>query len=336
MSIIRAMREESETIKFDNLFTNDLEREQEFDLIFTAEQDDEDLKSVAGDSLIKENGEEVEGEEIEDFLAVNEDGEIVDKNEEAEAESDEPVEDIGTADVEDVTEEKPEAPGIVVNIDADDVNINAASEEKVAESDEGNVGMTINATTVNMSVAAGDIENEKKEEEEVPPTVEPAAPEVPSEPEADTAEPITPIDTEDTFDDEEDTEPASTEDDTTEVETDTVEVETDDDNEPTATAESVDLNISLFEDADELEDQINDGLEPAPAPEETSMENEPVDPSTEVVFSDTGDQEVQESTILDEASFSFLPRFKDEPNFKKIKNIVEEAEEILNDSGEES
>ena len=60
MSIIRALREESETIKFDNLFSNDLENEREFDLIFSAEQDDEDLKSIAGNAILKEDGNEKE------------------------------------------------------------------------------------------------------------------------------------------------------------------------------------------------------------------------------------------------------------------------------------
>ena len=303
MSIIRAMREESETIKFDNLFTNDLEKEQEFDLIFTAEQDDEDLKSVAGNAIMKEDGNEIETN-LPDCVVVYEDGEVVDKDEEAEAESDEPVEDIGTAEVEEpVEEEKPEAPGIVVNIDADDVNINAASEEKVAESDEGNVGMTINATTVNMSVAAGDIENEKKEEEEeVPPTVEPAAPEVPSEPEEapapaeevpaeepEEAEIVATIDTDETFEDD-----------------DTPETATDDDAEPTATAE----NASDIYTPSQMEEILNTGTEPDPIPQVTTPENEPVDPSTEVVFSDTGDQEVQEAA---------------EPTKDPIKPIEEDA-----------
>ena len=58
MSIIRALREESEVIKFDNLFTRDLEEEREFDLLFQAEQDDEDLKTIAADRIMREDGNE--------------------------------------------------------------------------------------------------------------------------------------------------------------------------------------------------------------------------------------------------------------------------------------
>ena len=312
MSVIRAMREESETIKFDNLFTNDLEQEQEFDLIFGAEQDDEDLKTIAGNAIIKEDGNEIVTN-IPDCIAVNEDGEVVDKDDEAESSDEEPVEDLSDSDkdddgvaddVEAVVAKDQADPSVVVNVDADNVNINAADpgvdakgvaeSEGESEAEHNNVGMTINADTVNMTVGAN-----------APTDAAPAA----------TAEPATaPVEVQDTetevldiedkdgnnVPDEVDDaiedakaetqapeEPATAEEDNANATPNT-----DDNGEPTATAESGMEDIYT---ASQLEDILNTGLEPAPAPQNTTPENEPVDPSTEVIFSDTGDQEVQEA-----------------------------------------
>lgn len=290
MSIFtRALREESETIKFDNLFTQDLEKEQEFDLVFSAEQDDEDLKSIAGNSIVKEDGSEIEFN-LPDCVYVNEDGEVVDKDEEEGDDiSSNDVDDNGVDDdLEAADKEQPSGPSVVVNVDADDVNINA-SDEKVAVGEDGDV--TVNANVANITPAPAVAEP-------VAPSTEPVASPAPEAPTA--VEPSTDI------------EPIDSEPETVEV--DTVEVQapaeeltpiedepsTDDSNDEPASPE----DEACKEDAQEelLSSDMIEDIVSAP----TSPENEPIDPSTEVVFSDNPDLEVKnddgvnEMTLIEE------------------------------------
>ena len=354
-SIIKAMREESEVIKFDNLFTNDLEQEQEFDLIFTAEQDDEDLKTIAGNAILKENGEEIETN-LPDCVTVNEDGEVVDKDDE-ESDDSEPVEDLsndkdenGVDDtIDKAVEAQPaQAPSVVVNVDADDVNINAADpgvdatgvaeSEGESEAENNNVGMTINADTVNMTVGANAPAPAPTADITPAPSVEPAAVDVPSEDEEEDKNGDLVPDKDDVdsngIPDEVDVAVAVAPEEPADAQEDNAEAtpNTDADGAPVATDEAGMEDIYT---ASQLEDILNTGLEPAPAPEVTAPENEPVDPSTEVVFSDTGDQEVQEAAeptkddVFAPISEAEIEAIKNDENLEDSKKIEGEFEDDL-------
>lgn len=294
----KALREESETIKFDNLFTQDIERDQEFDLVFSAEQDDEDLKSIAGNSIMKEDGSEINFD-LPDCVVVNEDGEVVNKDDEEEEEEDISSNDVDDNGVDDDLEvadkEQPAGPSVVVNVDADDVNINAA-DDKVAVGEDGDV--TVNANVANITPAPAVAEP-------VAPSTEPVAspaPEASTPCEGPECDEVTPVEDDKTV--EVDTievqapaeEPAS---DSTDLEPIGDEKLTNDDSndEPTVPEDEC-----THEDAQEellSKDMIED-IATAP----TSPENEPVDPSTEVVFSDNPDIEVKneldEMTLIEE------------------------------------
>ena len=308
MSIFtKALREESETIKFDNLFTQDIEREQEFDLVFAAEQDDEDLKSIAGNSIMKEDGTEIEFN-LPDCVSINEDGEVVDKDEEEEEGKDISSNDVDDNGVDDDLEaadkEQPAGPSVVVNVDADDVNINAA-DDKVAVGEDGDV--TVNANVANITPAPAVAEP-------VAPSAEPVASPAPEAPapapcEGPECDEVTPIEDDKTVEVDKievqapapetpAEEPAS---DSTELEPiSDEELTTDNSNDEPAVPE----DEACKEDATEelLSADMLDDISTAP----TSMENQPVDPSTEVVFSDNPDIEVRnddgvnEMTLIEE------------------------------------
>ena len=341
MSIIRAMREESETIKFDNLFSNDLENEREFDLIFAAEQDDEDLKSIAGNAILKEDGDE-KVFNLPDCVYVNEDGEVKDKDDEVDDLSDDDI-------AEDKSEEAPAeepapeapaaAPSVVVNVDAEDVNINAGEGGTSVDADpvkeESENEITINAKVVNMTANA----NAAGEAPAAAPAPEPAAvaPEAPAEDDEEDIELIAAPAPEEPAGAEEEVpaaEPEAAPETDAEVEVDSKEVEvqdndevipgSDDDGEPVATGEAAGGVEDIYTPS-QLEDILNSGLEPAPAPEPTTPTNTPDDPSTEVVFSDNPDIEVKDSGV-NEAE---LTAVKDDENLEPAKKIEGEFEDDL-------
>ena len=304
MSIFtKALREESETIKFDNLFTQDIEREQEFDLVFAAEQDDEDLKSIAGNSIMKEDGTEIEFN-LPDRVTVNEDGEVVDKEDDEDEEKDISSNDVDDNGVDDDLEaadkEQPAGPSVVVNVDADDVNINAA-DDKVAVGEDGDV--TVNANVANITPAP-------TVAEPVAPSAEPVASPAPEAPaptpcEGPECDEVTPIEDDKTVEVDKievqapapeipAEEPAS---DSTDLEPiGDEELTTDDSNDEPAVPE----DECTHEDATEelLSADMLDDISTAP----TSMENQPIDPSTEVVFSDNPDIEVRNDDGVNEMS----------------------------------
>ena len=297
----KALREESETIRFDNLFTADIEKEQEFDLIFAAEQDDEDLKTIAGNAIMKEDGSEIDFN-LPDCVTVNEDGEVVDKDEEEEAGEDVSSNDVNDNgmddDLEAAAEEKPASgPSVVVNVDADDVNINAA-DDKTAFGEDGDV--TVNAQVANITPAPAASEPVTPAAEPVP-TTAPEAPTAPAESEESKEdEDLTPIEDEEDKEvevkvevepdqsveveveppaEEPAVEPVPTED---EPSTDT---STDEPEEDDGVSEGAELDLIT---PDQLEDIVTT---------ETSPYNTPVDPSTEVVFSDNPDMEVKDDGV---------------------------------------
>ena len=107
-----------DVIQFDNVFSNDLAQEQEDDLTFEADEDDALIEMIAQDELFTETGIEIEYEYL------REDDE--DPEEEEAPEDEEISDDVSSADVEDTDNmEAPAAPTVQVNVDADDVNINA-------------------------------------------------------------------------------------------------------------------------------------------------------------------------------------------------------------------
>ena len=343
MSIIKAFREESEVIKFDNLFTRDLEDEREFDLVFTAEQDDEDLKTIAGNKIMKEDGSE-RVFNIPDCVYVNEDGEVADKDDDAEKdENEEKVEDISSNDadkdgvdddIEAAEEVKPAAaPSVVVNVDADDVNINAGDGGTSFEgSDEvkEDASVTVNAKVVNMTT---NVDPGNKEDQEAPST-EPAAAPVPSEePDAcptddDNMEPVGDVEI--------DVEAEPTE----EPESSEADVDECGDN-CGSTPGTDDNGVPMGEGVEEimtssqLEDILNNGLDIAPAYENKTFINVPEDKSTEVVFSNSNDKEVREAA---EPSIDPIDVKKEaaEPSIDPIDVVKEEIEAVKNDDNLES
>lgn len=115
-----------DVVKFDNIFSNDLEEENEYDLFFGAEEDDQLIEAIAQDELFDEAGYERQyislSEEGEEDIE-EEDGDVEDIDDKTSSDVDE---DIDTEGEEPVAE--PEAapvPTVQVNVDADDVNINA-------------------------------------------------------------------------------------------------------------------------------------------------------------------------------------------------------------------
>ena len=292
MSIIKAFREESEVIKFDNLFTRDLEDEQQFDLVFAAEQDDEDLKTIAGNKIMRENGEE-KVFDLPDCIYVNEDGEVKDKDDEVEDISSNDADDDGVDDDIEAAEVNPTAaaPSVVVNVDADDVNINAGnggtsfegSDEEVKE----DASVTVNAKVVNMTT---NVDPGNKEDEVPAPSTEPAAAPVPAEAPSDD-EPIEPVGDVEVDIETEPSEPESSEADVEECGDNCRSTPGTDDN-GVPMGEGVEQIMT----SSQLEDVLNNGLGVAPAYEGGQFINIPEDKSTEVVFANSNDKEVREAT----------------------------------------
>ena len=339
MSIIKAFREESEVIKFDNLFTRDLEDEQQFDLVFAAEQDDEDLKTIAGNKIMRENGEE-KVFDLPDCIYVNEDGEVKDKDDEVEDISSNDADDDGVDDDIEAAEVNPTAaaPSVVVNVDADDVNINAGnggtsfegSDEEVKE----DASVTVNAKVVNMTT---NVDPGNKEDEVPAPSTEPAAAPVPAEAPSDD-EPIEPVGDVEVDVETEPSEPESSEADVEECGDNCGSTPGTDDN-GVPMGEGVEQIMT----PSQLEDVLNNGLGVAPAYEGGQFINIPEDKSTEVVFSNSNDKEVREAKeptsdpsadILTEAEFSFWPKFKKSPELKKYQRLAGECQTELNKLGE--
>ena len=341
MSIIKAFREESEVIKFDNLFTRDLEDEQQFDLVFAAEQDDEDLKTIAGNKIMRENGEEREFD-LPDCVYVNEDGEVKDKDDEVEDISSNDADSDGVDDDIEAASDNPTAaaPSVVVNVDADDVNINAGNggtslegtdDEEVKE----DASVTVNAKVVNMTTNV----DPANDDEVKAPSTEPATAPVHAEGPSDD-EPIDPIGDVEVDTDVEvgSSEPESSEADVEECGDNCGSTPgTDDDGVPMG--EGVEQIMT----SSQLEDILNTGLDVAPAYEGGHFSDSPEDKSTEVVFSNSNDKEVREAkeptsdpsiNILAEAEFTFWPKFQKSPELKKYQRLASECQTELNKLGE--
>ena len=131
-------------IHFDNIFSNDLAEEQEYDLIVGAEEDDMLLQSVAESDIFYENGNEINYDYVK---LLREDGEEVDDDEEASIEDEDEEEpdtdNVSSNDVDsnagedagdDISNPPAETgtPTISIDIDADDVNINAEAPKNEA------------------------------------------------------------------------------------------------------------------------------------------------------------------------------------------------------------
>ena len=324
MSIIKAFREESEVIKFDNLFTRDLEDEQQFDLVFAAEQDDEDLKTIAGNKIMRENGEEKEFD-LPDCVYVNEDGEVKDKDDEVEDISSNDADSDGVDDDIEAASDNPTAaaPSVVVNVDADDVNINAGNggtslegteDEEVKE----DASVTVNAKVVNMTTNV----DPANDDEVKAPSTEPATTPVPAEGPSDD-EPIEPVgDVDIDSDDNTPAEPESSEADVEECSDNTGTTPgTNDDGAPMG--EGVEQIMT----SSQLEDILNTGLDVAPAYEGGHFSDSPEDKSTEVVFSNSNDKEVREAA---EPTKNDVVKEAKEPT-KNDTVVKEEIEAVKND-----
>ena len=140
-------------IKFDNIFSNDLAREQQFDLVFGTDEDDNILKLVDEYYFYDNYGNERVFKEIDDLL-LNEDNEMVDDDDEDESKENNKdkeennianPEDIYSNDDVDTTTDTDNNPSIIVSIDADNVNINA--DDNIQE--DGDI--TVNANNVSIT-----------------------------------------------------------------------------------------------------------------------------------------------------------------------------------------
>ena len=167
-----------DTVRFDSVFSNDLAEEQDYDVCFGAEEDDELIAMVSQDELFSEAGyerpyvslNEEDEEDEEDFDAAADDTQSSDVEDSEESGDEEPAEDENMLeDSEEDEEPVAPAPTVQVNVDADDVNIQAEAPAQEANLLEDDVEID-NATTVN-------IINSPEGEA---PTTEPAAAPVPA------------------------------------------------------------------------------------------------------------------------------------------------------------
>ena len=301
----------SDVIQFDNIFSNDLAREQEYDLIFDAQEDEAILNMVESDNFFTEDGDEIVFEAVEDTMFLNED----DDEEEAPDTKDISSNDAnGNGTDDDMEEPAKPAPSVQVDIDADNVNINAADDSTSVKED-GEVNVTAQVVNITPSAnpvktasdlasALGGNDTPAPVDAAVPPTDEPAP------------EPVQ--------------QPVNGGDD----------VATDDNDVEDTTDDIIDApveeSVECVETPSDLENKLNAGLTPAPAPEETSPVNEPEDKSTEVVFGDYNDMEEKSdiygegTDIVDsgdpslgdapESSYNGIPQ-ADEPEHKDTSEI---------------
>ena len=277
-------RDDSDIIQFDNIFSNDLAREQQLDLLFGAKEDDDIIKMIES-RLFDADGEERVFVEAEDDEEDEDENEVDISNNDSDGDK-----------VDDDMEEAPAeeaAPKIAIDIDADEVNINA--DDSVKECGDVNVtaqvvNITPNAaeapmTGADLATALSTDDDSTAAPEEIPAPVTPDDNEPAPEPDQAPVNGVENVVGED-FDNTR-PEPAVG----------------DSDEEPAEIEEGVqELNTSS-----DLEDALNAGLEPAPAPEETSPTAEPEDPSTEVVFGDSNDMEEKSDIFGEDADAAVRP-----------------------------
>ena len=293
-------RDDSDIIQFDNIFSNDLAKEQQLDLLFGAKEDDDIIRMIES-RLFDENG-------IEKVFAVNEDDmSLLEEDDEEGGEvdiSDNDSDDNGTDD--DMEAEAPAeepdasaAPKIAIDIDADNVNINAGDD---AVKEDGDVNVTAQVANISpkadeapmtgADLSAALTTDDDKPAEEVPDPVTPGDNEPAPEPDQKAVNGADSVVGED-FDN---TKPENNNNDQA-SEPVTTDAEEDDNAKDLTKEDVMELNT-----ASDLENAFNKALdEPAPAPEETSPTAEPEDPSTEVVFGDSNDME-EKSDIFGEDS----------------------------------
>ena len=271
-------RDDSDIIQFDNIFSNDLAREQQLDLLFGAKED-EDIIDMIEYRLFTADGEERVFAEIDEETLLKED-------EEEDTEVDISNNDSNGNNVDDDMEEKEGEEGekedasakIEIEIDADNVNISPDS--AVKEDGDVNVTAQVVNITPNASDAAmsgEDLSTAMTKADDSTATPE----EIPA--------PVTPDDNEPAAD--ADQTPVNGAENVVGEDFDTTRPEPAVSDDEEASDLPVDEDVQELNTASDLEDALNAGLEPAPAPEETSPTAEPEDPSTEVVFGDSNDIE---------------------------------------------
>ena len=280
-------RDDSDIIQFDNIFSNDLAREQQLDLLFGAKEDDDIIQMIEY-RLFDADGVERVFVEAEDDEEDEEGGEVDISNNDADGNN---VDDDMEAEAPAAEEGGEEAaPKIAIDIDADNVNINA---DPVKE--DGDVNVT--AQVANISPKADDDAATSGEDLATAMTTSDDEPATPDEIPA----PVTPDDNapapaanqkavngaDDVVGaDFDNTKPAPPAEEVNAVEEEIVGEEA-----PTE-PEEIEEGVEELNTISDLEDALNKGLdEPAPAPEETSPVAEPEDPSTEVAFADSNDME---------------------------------------------
>lgn len=290
-------RDDSDIIVFDNIFSNDLAREQQLDLLFGAKEDDDIIKMVEN-RLFDEYGEERVFVEEEDDMLLEDDEEekVVDISDN---DSDNDNVDDDMEDAEEPEDVEMGTPKIAIDIDADNVNI-SASDEPVKE--DGDVNVTAQVVNISpkpvdapmtgedLASALSTDDDSTDAPEDIPDPVTPGdnvpAPEVDQRPVNGAENNVVGEDFDET-----NSEPS-----VGDYDNDDYGVEPDEMREG-----AEELNTTS-----ELEDMLNTGLEPAPAPEETSPIEEPEDPSTEVVFGDSNDME-EKSDIFGEDTGAVRP-----------------------------
>ncbi len=298
---VALLREDSDIIQFDNIFSNDLAKEQQLDLLFGAKEDDDIIRMIES-RLFDADGEEKEFAEIDEEALLMED----DEEDGGEVDiSDNDADNDGTDDdMEDAPAEEPAeaeaAPKIAIDIDADNVNINADGNDSVKEDSDVNVTAQVAninpkevpMTGADLATALSTDDDSTATPEEIPAPVTPddnAPAPAPDQNPVNGADNVVGEDFDTTK-----PEPAPAVGGSDEV---------DFGDDPAAVEEDVqELNT-----ASELEDVLNSGLEPAPAPEETSPVAEPEDPSTEVVFGDSNDMEEKSDIFGEEADEAVRP-----------------------------
>ena len=300
-------RDDSDIIQFDNIFSNDLAKEQQLDLLFGEKEDDDIIRMIESRLFDSEGNERVfvESEEDLDSLLEEDDeegGEVDISNNDADGDKvDDDMEEAPAEEAPAEGEEKEEPSAkIEIEIDADNVNISPDAAVK----EDGDVNVT--AQVANISPKA-DEEDKPMTGEDLSAALttsddEPATPEeIPA--------PVTPGDNEPA--------PAADQkavngaDDVVGADFDNTRpvpaVGASDEVEP-AEDLPVEEGVEQINTASELDDALNAGLdEPAPAPEETSPTAEPEDPSTEVAFADSNDMEEKSDIYGENAEGAVRP-----------------------------
>ena len=302
-------RDDSDIIQFDNIFSNDLAKEQQLDLLFGAQEDDDIIRMIES-RLFNEDGEEKVFAEIDEETLLKEDddeegGEVDISNNDADGngkddDMEAPAAEEAPAPAEESKEGDEEAaPKIAIDIDADNVNINAdGNKDAVKEDSDVNVTAQVAninpkvddapATGADLATALTTDDDSTAAPEEIPAPVTPDDNEPAPEPDQ---EPVNGADDNVVGEDFDNTKPEPA------VPEDTTDAVEDSDAEDLTSEGVEELNT-----ASDLEDALNAGLEPAPAPEETSPVAEPEDPSTEVVFGDSNDMEEKSDIFGEETS----------------------------------